>query len=138
MHDARIAHGRLDARSLIAADGSVIVVGFRGATVAASEAQLRTDDAQSLVTTALLADEEHAVAIARERLGEDGLGATLPYVQPPALTATQRRNLRKRGSTSTCFGRRPQARLGWRRPPSCSSGGSASDPSCGCCSRRSR
>ena len=97
MHDARIAHGRLDARSLIAADGSVIVVGFRGATVAASEAQLRTDDAQALVTTALLADEEHAVAIARERLGEDGLGATLPYVQPPALTATQRRNLRKQG-----------------------------------------
>ena len=97
MHDARIAHGRLDARSLIAADGSVIVVGFRGATVAASEAQLRTDDAQTLVTTALLADEERAVAIARERLGEDGLGATLPYVQPPALTATQRRNLRKQG-----------------------------------------
>ena len=98
LHDARIAHGRLDARALIAADGSVTVVGFRGATVAASEAQRRTDDAQALVTTALRADEGRAVAIARERLGEDGLGATIPYVQPPALTSTQRRDLRKQGT----------------------------------------
>ncbi len=91
-----IAHGQLDDAHLLIDGGELGVVDFRGATVAANDAQRRTDEAPAFVTTLTLSGEQHAVAGARDALGDAGLAAMLPYLQPPALTPRQRRLVRER------------------------------------------
>jgi len=91
LHRSGIAHGQIDDQHLSLRrhpDGTAEVglIDFRGATVAASTSRLRTDEAQALVTSALLTDPELAVAGALEALGPEGLAATVPFLQPPALT----------------------------------------------------
>jgi uncharacterized membrane protein YbhN (UPF0104 family) len=94
---AGIAHGQLDDRHLVPVDGRFGVRDFRGGTVAPSETQERTDEAQALVSTVLLAGEEAAFAAAEDALGRDGLAAVLPYLQPGVLTRRQVRGLRASG-----------------------------------------
>lgn len=101
LHHSGIAHGQIDDRHLALRrldDGTdsiqVGLVDFRGATVAATDSRLRTDDAQALVTTALLTDPETAVAGALEALGRDRLAAVVPFLQAPALTPALDRRLR--------------------------------------------
>ena len=73
-----IAHGQLDDAHLLIDGGELGVVDFRGATVAANDAQRRTDEAQAFVTTLTLSGEQHALAGARDALGDAGLAAMLP------------------------------------------------------------
>jgi uncharacterized membrane protein YbhN (UPF0104 family) len=94
LHAAGIAHGQVDDRHLVDDGGELGLIDFRGATAAATVAQRRTDEAQAFVTTVLLAGEEEALDAARDALGVDGLGAMLPYLQPSALTPTQRQQVR--------------------------------------------
>jgi uncharacterized membrane protein YbhN (UPF0104 family) len=94
MNDHGIAHGQLDDGHLLVNGGELGVVDFRGATVAASETQRRTDEVQAFVTTLALVGEDGALAGARQALGGDGLAAMLPYLQLPALTPRQRRQVR--------------------------------------------
>ncbi len=100
LNDHGIAHGQLDDRHVLA-DGDepggddVGVADFRGATVAANETQRRTDEVQAFVTTVGLVGPERAVGAAREALGSDGLAAMLPFLQSPALTPRQRRQVRE-------------------------------------------
>jgi len=91
LHDAGVAHGQVDDRHLLVADGELGLVDFRGATVAATDSQRRTDELQALVTTAHLVGSDRAVAAALDALGPDELTAMLPYVQRVMLTARQRR-----------------------------------------------
>jgi uncharacterized membrane protein YbhN (UPF0104 family) len=92
---AGIAHGQLDERHLVPLGKELGLLDFRGATVAASDAQERTDEVQALVTTALLGGQDAAVAAALDELGPDGVAATLPYLQLAALTPHQRQRLRE-------------------------------------------
>lgn len=94
--DRGVAHGQLDDRHVVVDGDGVGVVEFRGATVAPTETQRRTDQIQAFVTTVLLADTDRAVDAAIEALGREEVAAMLPFLQPPALTPHQRRLVRER------------------------------------------
>jgi uncharacterized membrane protein YbhN (UPF0104 family) len=96
LHAAGMAHGSLDDLHLAVLDDGTGVLGdLAGATAVASEAQLRADEAQLLVATALRVGPERAVAAARAELGPDTLAGLLPYVQKAALTRPTRRRLKR-------------------------------------------
>jgi hypothetical protein len=100
LHGAGIVHGQLDASHLVVVDDTAAepppmgLVGFRGASVGPELEQLRTDEAQAIVTTALLVGEEPSLLAALDALGPEGLTAALPFVQETALTGHQRRSLK--------------------------------------------
>ena len=95
---AGIAHGQIDDRHLAVHDDELGLIDFRGATIAPSETQRRTDEIQALVTTSCLVGPEAAVSAALDALGPAGLADALPYLQYPALTGRQRRQLREKGT----------------------------------------
>ncbi len=96
MHDAGIAHGRLDGdRMLLQADGSVAIADLATATVSASAAEIAADRAQVLVSTSLLVGPDRAISAARTAIGSDGLREVLPYLQPAAMTPSTKRVLRQ-------------------------------------------
>jgi uncharacterized membrane protein YbhN (UPF0104 family) len=94
---SRIAHRQIDTSALALVDGRVGLVGFGRATLAPESAQLLTDRAQLLLTLAALVGEERALASAQAALGDDGLGALLPYLQVPASGPALRRELKAAG-----------------------------------------
>lgn len=105
LHRVGIAHGQIDDRHLTLHHATPLeghqalgveagLLDFRGATVAATAGRLRTDQAQALVTTALLTDRDLAVAGALDALGREELAAVVPFLQAPALTPALRRRLR--------------------------------------------
>ncbi|MGB7805258.1 MAG: flippase-like domain-containing protein [Actinomycetota bacterium] len=86
LHELGISHGRVNDESLIVRpDGSAAFTDFGAAQVAAPDGDMRTDRAQLLVTTALAADSDHAVAAAIDVLGDDGIVEVLPFLQPAAF-----------------------------------------------------
>ena len=64
------------------------------ATVSASDAALRADRAQLLVSTALLVDHARAVTVAHDVLGADAIAEMLPYLRPAALDRATRHAVR--------------------------------------------
>ena len=98
LHDNGIVHGALDADHLIIADGGRLgLVHFRGATVAPTPSQLRTDDAQLLITSIGLVGRELALEGLLEHRSVEEIEALLPYLQATALTADQRRMMKVLG-----------------------------------------
>lgn len=97
LHRANITHGQIDARSLARADGEIRIVGLSAAGVGPTTAQVLTDRAQTLTTTVLALGTDAALNVAVDELGRESLAAVLPYVQSPALTREQRRELRTAG-----------------------------------------
>ncbi len=95
LHKNRIAHGQLDRERIAIGGDRVGLVDFRAAVVNPREHQLLTDRAQLLVTTALELGVGAAVSIAEEALGTDGLAESVPYLQLPLLTPSQRRAVRR-------------------------------------------
>ncbi len=94
LHGLGISHGNVGAETLIVrSDGSAAISGFGAAQVAAPAGTLRTDRAQLLVTSALAADTDRAVAAASDVLGEDGLAEVLPFLQPAAFERDTRKAL---------------------------------------------
>ena len=91
---AGLAHGQIDEAHLLVDAQGLGIVDFRGATLAPTETQRRSDQVQTFVTAALLAGIDAAVATAVGALGADGVRAMLPYLQLPALTVAQRRRIR--------------------------------------------
>ena len=87
---AGIAHGNIDPRNLIAVDGEIGIIDFRGADLAPSLTQQRADEAQALITTVMLSGPQPALQAAVTALGPDRLAAILPFVQQPLLTPAQR------------------------------------------------
>ncbi len=63
------------------------------AHVAAPKGSLLTDQAQLLVTTALVADTDRAVTAAADVLGNEGLAQILPFLQPAAFERDTRKAL---------------------------------------------
>ncbi len=96
LSNARVAHGAFDDAHLgVTADGTVLVHDFSVASVSASQMRLDTDAAQLLVTSALTTDAATAVGVALDVAGPAVVGAALPLLVKPALTAPQRRALRE-------------------------------------------
>lgn len=92
LHAARIAHLDLSPRTLaVRADRSIALTDLTDATLAAGPDLLGTDDAQLVVTLAVLLGPERAVASARKALDDARLNALLPFLQPPALPYELRR-----------------------------------------------
>jgi glycosyltransferase 2 family protein len=86
LQDAGIAHGKLDGRHILVADGSPMVAGFDWAATSARAAQLSADVAQALAATAAVAGPSAAAAAARAGIGDERLAAALPFLQPAALS----------------------------------------------------
>lgn len=90
LHDAGVAHGQIDVQHLLLDDGALGIVGFRGATVAPSRTQRRTDEVQALVTTVSLVGADRAIVAALDAIGPERLTAMLPFLQLTVLTPHQR------------------------------------------------
>jgi uncharacterized membrane protein YbhN (UPF0104 family) len=90
MHDARVAHGALNARHLVLTDGGVAITDFEHATGAASAERRGADNAELLVSTAGIVGSDKAVAAARRNLGAAELTAALPFIQTAALSHEMR------------------------------------------------
>jgi uncharacterized membrane protein YbhN (UPF0104 family) len=91
LHDNGIAHGQLDEDHVVVDGGRLGLIDFRGAAVAPTPAQLRSDDAQMFVTTLGLFGRDAAVDGLIEHRSQEQIEGLLPYLQPTALTADQRR-----------------------------------------------
>ena len=95
LHAAGLVHGELSGESFAAtAGGRVLLTELAPVGLAVSDDQRRIDLAQTLVTTAVLAGVDDAVAAAFARLGVDGLAPVLPYLQVPALGVVLRREVK--------------------------------------------
>ena len=70
LHACQISHGDLRSQSITADDGIVLFGGFDNAEYGATEAQLRSDIAQLLVTTTHLYDAKSAVGAAIDSFGK--------------------------------------------------------------------
>jgi uncharacterized membrane protein YbhN (UPF0104 family) len=71
LHETQISHGDLRSSQLTVADDSVLFGGFDNAEYGATDAQLRSDIAQLLVTTTHLYDAKSAVRAAIATFGKD-------------------------------------------------------------------
>ncbi len=94
LHDNGIVHGQLDEEHLVVEDGRLGLVQFRAAAVAPTPAQVRGDEVQLFVTTIGLFGQALALEGLLEQRSAEALGDLLPYLQPTALTADQRRMLK--------------------------------------------
>lgn len=95
LQERRIAHRRLDGRSLLAdASCHVYLANLRGGEIAAGDLLLRMDVAQLLTTFGLRVGAQRAVAVAVAVLGPDVVAHSLPLLQPIALSRGTRATLR--------------------------------------------
>lgn len=91
LRDARVAHGSIDARH-VTVDGDVAeITGFRLASTTAPPVRLDADLAGMLVTQAALVGPERAITTFRSALGDEGVAAVLPMLQPVVLSPELRR-----------------------------------------------
>jgi glycosyltransferase 2 family protein len=96
LRGAGIGHGRLNAASILVADGEVLVTDLAAARMHAPAAVLATDLAELLVSCSLLVGEARAVASARAGVGDEALRDALPFVQHAALSPGLRDEVRAR------------------------------------------
>ena len=91
LRDAHIAHRSLDARHIVVDGDRGTLVAFTKAARSAPTVDLDADLAQLLVTQATMVGADRAVAALHDVLGDDGLRAVLPVLQPAVLNATIRK-----------------------------------------------
>jgi undecaprenyl-diphosphatase len=95
LHDAHLAHRSMRAANvMVEPSGRPWVVDFSFAELAASRRQMDLDVAELLASLALLVGPDRAVASAAEVIGTADLAAAVPLLQPLALSAGTRRELR--------------------------------------------
>lgn len=96
LHRHGIAHGELHADNIaFDEEGRVWLLGLENGEVAADAVTLRIDDAELLVTTALVIGADRAVNGALNELTAQRIGDTLPLLQAIALSRTNRKTLRQ-------------------------------------------
>jgi glycosyltransferase 2 family protein len=117
LHERGIVHGALDERRLVLDDGQLGLIDFRGAAVAPTEAQERSDNAQMFVTTVGLFGREAAVSGLIEHRSPDQIEELLPYLQPTALTPDQRRMTKVMGIDLDDLRAEVAAEAGLESPP---------------------
>lgn len=95
LQSRRIAHRRLVGESLLVdRSGRVFLTELRGGEIATGDIVLRMDIAQMLTTLALRVGPERAVASALAVVGPDSVAASLPLLQPIALSRATRAQLK--------------------------------------------
>ncbi len=99
VHATRIAHHDLTLDNLLL-DGSGLVwlVDYDEAELAASHRDRARDIAELLVALALVIGPERSVALGVERLGNDAVAASLPLLQPLALSRSLGKSIRSQRS----------------------------------------
>ena len=96
LHRAGIAHEELHANNLaVDSHGNSWLLGMDSGEIAADQLTLRIDDAEMLVTTAILLGSERAVEAALRELTPRRLGEALPLLQPIALSRSTRSALKQ-------------------------------------------
>lgn len=91
LHRAGIAHEELHAKNLALDEhGRVWILGLEYGEIAADQLTLRIDDAELLVTMALLVGSDRAVRGALQELTAQRLGEALPLLQSIALSRENR------------------------------------------------
>ena len=97
LHAAHIAHRDLRLANIVVdEDGRPWITDFGFAESAASERSLAHDRAELLTSLSTLVAPERAVATAADVIGADALAPALALLQPMALTAATRKQLRRR------------------------------------------
>ena len=92
LHDLGVAHGQIDGeRIVVRPDGTPAIGDFGGSRLAASDAMMMGDLAQTLVTTAIVAGPDRAIAAAIDVIGSDVFADVLPFLQPAVLEPDTRR-----------------------------------------------
>jgi undecaprenyl-diphosphatase len=86
LHGARVAHGELDASHVVLTADGPGVTGFEAAATAATDYQRAADVAELLAATSAIVGNDRAVAAAIRGAGAEALAASLPLLQPGALT----------------------------------------------------
>jgi uncharacterized membrane protein YbhN (UPF0104 family)/tRNA A-37 threonylcarbamoyl transferase component Bud32 len=86
LHEAGIAHGRLNASNVIVVDGEPVLVDFSAATLGAPQATLDIDVAELLVACCVLVGPARTLTTAVEAGRADSVSRVLPYLQRAALT----------------------------------------------------
>ena len=95
LHDARVAHGAMNARHVVLGKNGPAVVGFEQAVGSATGPQRAADVAELLVSTSILVGDDRAIAATLRGVGNDGLIEALPLIQPGALSHDMRAGKRK-------------------------------------------
>ena len=95
LHQARIAHRSLHGSNImIGPDGSAVLVDFSFAELAATSRQRAIDVAELLTSLAGRIGPDRAVAAAADAIGAGGVAAAVPLLQPLALSAGTRREIK--------------------------------------------
>jgi uncharacterized membrane protein YbhN (UPF0104 family)/tRNA A-37 threonylcarbamoyl transferase component Bud32 len=87
---ARVVHGTLNAHHIVVGDDGPVIVDFDRATTNKVEERGTRDLAELLASTAAIVGDQRAVTAAVRALGNGGLAAVLPMLQPAALSAELR------------------------------------------------
>lgn len=96
LHRNRITHRGLTAERIsLDLEGRVLLPSLTGGATFASDLRIAADRAQVMVTTAQLVGAERAVDVAATVLSDDELVATLPLLQPIALSRETRVALKR-------------------------------------------
>jgi uncharacterized membrane protein YbhN (UPF0104 family) len=102
LHDSDIAHRALSADHIIKAEnGGVILVGLEYGSIAASDLAVRLDNAELLVTLALLTDPHRAVRAAQSVMSSEKLLATIGVMQVFAMSRGTRAMVKGRREVVT-------------------------------------
>ncbi|MEY4174708.1 MAG: hypothetical protein RI900_1873 [Actinomycetota bacterium] len=92
LHRSRIAHMWAGADHLLRTpDGTVCLVDLRWAELAATDEQMARDLAEMISSLAAVAGSPRVAASAARHFSAEALGATLPLIQPLALSSSTRR-----------------------------------------------
>jgi glycosyltransferase 2 family protein len=86
LHDAGIAHGRLNASNVLVTLNGPMLVDFAAATLGAPQSLLDIDAAELLVACTILVGPERALKSAVDAGWQDSIARMLPYLQRAALT----------------------------------------------------
>ncbi|MGV0794387.1 lysylphosphatidylglycerol synthase domain-containing protein [Mycolicibacterium sp. XJ1819] len=97
LHDCQISHGDLRASEITVDDDAVLFGGFHFAEYGATDAQLRSDIAQLLVTTTDLYDAPSAVRAAIDTFGKDIVLAASRRLTKSAVPAAIRQSVSHAG-----------------------------------------
>ena len=95
LHTAGIAHGALVPGSFEIASSGPVLTDLGGGSLSATDIRLSLDVVSLLYSSAAVVGTDTAVEAARGGIGDASVIATLPYLQPPALTRAQKQQTQK-------------------------------------------
>ncbi|MDQ6928291.1 MAG: flippase-like domain-containing protein, partial [Actinomycetota bacterium] len=90
LHEARLAHGALNAEHIVIADDRPALFDFASSSVAGQFDRRPADVAELLVATASIVGDERAVAVGAGTISAEALTAALPLLQAAALSRETR------------------------------------------------